>query len=207
MPERMPGRDFISPIRFALTLLRFRRSDFPCEALRFCNLFDRCQGGVPVSWRDLLRTSPIKLLASGVIAGAVLLTAGIGGYHASGSPQVCGACHSMDHVYSRWQVSLHKQFACIECHLPDTNIAGKVAYKARAGLNDLYHETLRTYPAGISISAEGREIANGNCLRCHFSTVQNTPMGAGGADCLKCHRYSVHQRGLEKGGGIIIGQP
>jgi hypothetical protein len=36
--------------------------------------------------------------------------------------------------------------------------------------------------------------------------VQNTPMGAGGADCLKCHRFSVHQRGLEKGGGIILGQ-
>jgi hypothetical protein len=31
-------------------------------------------------------------------------------------------------------------------------------------------------------------------------------MGAGGADCLKCHRFTVHQRGLEKGGGIILGQ-
>jgi len=77
---------------------------------------------------------------------------------------------------------------------------------AKAGLNDLYHETLKIYPAAIAISAEGREIANGNCLRCHFSTVQNTPMGAGGADCLKCHRFTVHQRGLEKGGGIILGQ-
>ena len=89
---------------------------------------------------------------------------------------------------------------------PIPTLSVRVAYKTKAGLNDLYHETLKIYPAAIAISAEGREIANGNCLRCHFSTVQNTPMGAGGADCLKCHRFSVHQRGLEKGGGIIVGQ-
>lgn len=159
-----------------------------------------------MSWKDLFRLSPPKLLSIGVILGALLVAVMAGGYHASGNPRVCGACHSMDHVYSRWQISTHKQFACVECHLTDTHIIGKLAYKTKAGLNDLYHETLKFYPAAISISDEGREIANGNCLRCHFSTVQNTPMGAGGADCLKCHRFSIHQRGLEKGGGIIVGQ-
>jgi cytochrome c nitrite reductase small subunit len=159
-----------------------------------------------VNWKDLFRLSPAKLLASGVIAGAVLVAVLVGGYHASGSPRVCGTCHSMDLVYAQWQASTHKQFACIDCHLPDTNLVGQVAYKIKSGLNDLYHETLKSYPAMIAFSAESREVANGNCLRCHFSMVQNTPMGAGGADCLKCHRYSVHQRGLEKGGGIILGQ-
>ena len=159
-----------------------------------------------MNWKDLLRFSPVNLLILGVLVGAVLVAGPVIGFHASGHPRICGACHSMDHVYSRWHASTHKQFACIECHLPETNLAGQVAYKIKAGLNDLYHETLKIYPAAIAISAEGREIANGNCLRCHFSTVQNTPMGAGGADCLKCHRFSVHQRGLEKGGGIIVGQ-
>jgi len=159
-----------------------------------------------VNWKELTSLPPKKLLASGVIAGAFLVAFTVGGYHASGSPKMCGACHSMDHVYSRWQISTHKQFTCVDCHLPDTHLVGQVAYKIKAGLNDLYHETLKIYPAAIAISAEGRGIANGNCLRCHFSTVQNTPMGAGGADCLKCHRFSVHQRGLEKGGGIILGQ-
>jgi len=159
-----------------------------------------------VNRMDLLRLSPLKLLAVGFLAGAVLVALKVTVFHVSGHPRVCGACHSMDHVYSRWLESNHKQFACVQCHLPDTHLAGQVAYKIKAGLNDLYHETLRIYPAAIAISAEGREIANGNCLRCHFSTVQNTPMGAGGADCLKCHRFSVHRRGLEKGGGIILGQ-
>ncbi|HET6488905.1 MAG TPA: NapC/NirT family cytochrome c [Syntrophales bacterium] len=159
-----------------------------------------------MNWKDVFRLPPSKLLAAGIIAGMVLVVFLVGGYQASGSPRVCGTCHSMDLVYARWQGSTHKQFACIDCHLPDTNLVGQVAYKVKSGLNDLYHETLKTYPAMIAFSAESREVANGNCLRCHFSTVQNTPMGAGGADCLKCHRFSVHQRGLEKGGGIILGQ-
>lgn len=157
-------------------------------------------------WKDILKLPSSKLLLAGIVAGVILMAVAVGGYHASGSPLVCGTCHSMDHVYMRWHASNHKQFACTECHLRETHIIGKLAYKTRQGLNDLYHETLKIYPAAISISAEGRKIANGNCLRCHFSTVQNTPMGAGGADCIKCHRFSVHQRGLEKGGGIILEQ-
>jgi len=61
----------------------------------------------------------------------------------------------MDRVRSRWQISNHKQFACVACHLPETNIVGQVAYKTKAGLNDLYRETLRACSAGIAISAEG----------------------------------------------------
>lgn len=159
-----------------------------------------------MDWKPAVGALSKVLIFSGFVAGAIIVFAMVGGYHASGNPLVCGSCHSMDHVYGRWQASMHKQFACTECHLPDTNIAGKIGYKVKAGLNDLYHETLRNYPASISISAEGARIANGNCLRCHFSTVQNTFMGNGGVNCIKCHRYSVHQRGLEKGGGIILGQ-
>ncbi len=156
--------------------------------------------------RRSLFTLPVKgLLAIGFGAGVLLIAAAVGGYHASGSPLVCGTCHSMDHVYDRWQHSVHKQFACIECHLPDTHLPGKLLYKTKAGLNDLFHETLRDAPAAISLSAEGRQIATGNCRRCHFSTIQNTPM-AKGDDCLKCHRFVVHGRGLEKGGGILVVQ-
>ena len=142
---------------------------------------------------------------SGFFAGVLITLFIVEAYHASGNPLVCGSCHSMDHVYAQWQSSVHKQFACVECHLPDTNIAGKLIYKAKAGLHDLVYETLRIYPAGVTLSAEAADIANGNCLRCHFSTVQNTWMGNGGTSCIKCHRFSVHKRGLEKGGGMIVG--
>ncbi len=159
-----------------------------------------------MNWKDLTGLPPKKLLAGGVVAGAVLVAVLVGGFTASGSPKVCGACHSMDLAYSRWLDSNHKQFSCVDCHLPDTNLAGQVVFKIKSGLNDLFHETLKTYSNTMVLTPEDREVANGNCLRCHFSTVQFTPMGAGGADCLKCHRFLVHQRGLEKGGGIILGQ-
>ena len=142
----------------------------------------------------------IRILAAGVFIGVLLTLFSIGGYHAAGSPVFCVSCHSMKDVGFQWQESRHKQFACIECHLPDSNIAAQVTYKAKAGMRDLYHETLRDYPAAMSISAEGREIAQGNCLRCHFSTVENTFMVEGGGDCIKCHHSLVHGTGMGAGG-------
>ncbi len=141
-----------------------------------------------------------RLLAFGAVLGILLATIIASGYRISGSPSFCSACHSMEHVAQHWQQSNHKQFACIECHMPDSNLIAQAAYKTRAGLNDLFHETFQTYPAAIQLSGEGRAIARGNCLRCHYSTIENTPMARQGGDCLKCHRNLVHGRGLEKGG-------
>jgi cytochrome c nitrite reductase small subunit len=144
--------------------------------------------------------SVIKFLAAGAIIGILLTLISIGGYHAAGVPSFCISCHSMKYVGSQWKQSQHKQFACIECHMPDSNIAERITYKAKAGMRDLYHETLRDYPASIRISSEGRQIAEGNCLRCHFSTVEKTLMASQGGQCLKCHHGLVHGTGLETGG-------
>jgi cytochrome c nitrite reductase small subunit len=145
-------------------------------------------------------SSVMKILIAGAFLGVLITLLSIGAYHAAGSPVFCMSCHSMKEVGAHWRQSRHKQFACIDCHLPDSNIAVQVAYKTKAGLNDLYHETLRTYPASIKISAEARGIAESNCLRCHFSTVGNTFMAGQGSNCLKCHRRLVHGTGMETGG-------
>lgn len=145
----------------------------------------------------------LKILAAGSFLGILIALLTIGGYHASGSPGFCISCHSMKDVGFQWQHSQHKQFACIECHLPDSNIVVQAAYKGKAGLNDLYHETLRIYPASIRISSEAREIAEGNCLRCHSSTVENTFMTGQEGKCLKCHHGIVHGSGKETGGIIV----
>jgi cytochrome c nitrite reductase small subunit len=142
----------------------------------------------------------IRVLVAGAIIGIFIAIIIAASYHAAGSPAFCMACHSMKNTGRQWRQSFHKQFACIECHLPDSNIAVKVAYKTKAGLNDLYHETLRTYPASIRLSAEARWIAEGNCLRCHFSTVGNTFMAGEDGNCLKCHHRLVHGPAEETGG-------
>lgn len=146
------------------------------------------------------RPSILKYLIPGILIGILLMAAAVLAYHQSGDARFCGSCHSMKFVHNRWQESNHHAFTCTECHLPDTHIAGKLVYKTRAGMNDLIHETARDYPAGIGLSGEGRQIVNGNCTRCHASTIVNTPMAQGGADCLKCHRYLVHGRGQNDGG-------
>jgi len=149
------------------------------------------------------RAVVLKFLAIGVGLGILITLTAMGTYHAAGSPVFCLSCHSMQDVGSAWRQSRHKQFACIECHLPDGNIAVQAAYKAKAGMRDLYHETLRDYAAFIDISDEGVSIAEGNCLRCHFSTVQGTFMASEGGACLACHRELVH--GVESRiGGIHV---
>ncbi len=142
----------------------------------------------------------IKILALGIIIGIILSVLIAASYQISGNARFCSSCHSMKLVASRWQLSQHKQFGCVECHLPDTHIAGQVFYKARVGINDLIHETLRTYPAEIRLSDKGQVIVNQNCLRCHVSTVENTAMVSNGANCLNCHRYIVRGRSADEGG-------
>jgi len=146
------------------------------------------------------KQSVLKILFPGIIIGILVMAVAVAAYHQSGDAKFCGSCHSMKPVHSQWNASNHRQFTCTECHLPDTHIAGKVFYKTRAGMNDLIHETARDYPAGIGLSREGRQIIKGNCVRCHASTIANTPMAEGDADCLKCHRYLVHGRGQDDGG-------
>jgi len=144
-----------------------------------------------------------KIPAIGVVLGILLTLAAMGSYHAAGSPVFCLSCHSMQDVGLTWRQSGHKQFACIECHLPDGNVAVQAAYKAKVGMRDLYHESLRDYTAFIKISEEGAGIASGNCLRCHYSTVQGTFMAAEAGTCLACHEGLVH--GLEgRIGGIHV---
>ena len=98
----------------------------------------------------------------------------------------------------RWNLSMHKQFSCIECHLPAANAVERVAYKARAGMRDLFYEVSGNYPVFISLSGQGRAIVDGNCLRCHFSTVEPTAMISKGEQCVKCHRHLVHGKGTDR---------
>jgi len=146
------------------------------------------------------KSSSSKYSFSGIIIGLIISGIAVGTYHQSGNARVCSSCHSMKLVHNRWLASNHRQFSCMECHLPDTHIAGKVTYKIRAGFHDLTQETMRNYGAGIGLSAAGRQIVNKNCFRCHASTIVGTPMALERTNCLNCHRYLVHGRGADEGG-------
>lgn len=106
----------------------------------------------------------------------------------------------MQYVYTTYQASNHKQFTCSDCHVPHDNIAATLYVKSENGARDVYHEFLRDYPDSINFTTKGKDIANGNCLRCHASAVENTSMTAGGANCISCHKNIVHARNLKPGG-------
>jgi len=143
----------------------------------------------------------ISILSAGVFAGILLACLSAGAYHFAGTTEFCASCHSMGDVHREWRRSIHSSFACIECHMPTANALTRLAYKAKVGLRDIYHESLRDYSAAISLSNEGRKIADSNCLRCHSAAVENTLMvQQSQGNCTSCHHRLVHgQRMPERG--------
>lgn len=143
-----------------------------------------------------------KLIAMGFAFGIVAAMLLITGYHFAGKSLFCGSCHSMENNYFTWKVSRHKQFACTECHLPAENFAHTFLYKAYAGIRDVAGETSRSYPFTIKLTGNARAIANSNCSRCHFSTIETTPMAGKDVNCMKCHKFLVHGRPVSNGGSF-----
>lgn len=150
----------------------------------------------------VIRKHVWRLVGMGSAFGAIVMIVIFGAYHFAGRSTFCGSCHSMENNYFTWKTSKHKQFACIECHLPTGNMAHTVLYKAYAGARDVAGETTRSYPFTIKLTNSARAIANSNCSRCHFSTVEATFMARGNADCMKCHKFLVHGRPAPNGGSF-----
>lgn len=148
-----------------------------------------------MGWKKYLERNTLKLMLLGALAAIVGFAIAGGGIAYADKASFCSSCHSMQHVAVTWQESNHRQFSCGDCHLPQENIVEKMIVKGQTGMNDTYHEFLRDYPDTIQISAKGRAIVNGNCVRCHAYTIGNTFMSAsGGQACTKCHRGMIHNQ-------------
>jgi cytochrome c nitrite reductase small subunit len=149
---------------------------------------------------EFLSRSSLKLILLGAIVAVVgMLLSGASFVYSSG-PDFCGSCHSMEHVYYTWQASNHKQFTCSDCHVPHDNIVETMYVKGENGMRDVYHEFLRDYPDTLYFTSRGKEIANGNCLRCHASVVENTHLAQGKLNCITCHRGVAHGQKMVPGG-------
>ncbi|MEN6622956.1 MAG: NapC/NirT family cytochrome c, partial [Smithella sp.] len=127
----------------------------------------------------------LKLVLLGFAAALVSVALGGAGYAVADSTQFCGSCHSMKEPYVAWQASNHKQLLCTDCHLPHDSLINKLITKVQTGNRDVYHETLRDYPAAIMLTDAGRQIVNGNCRRSHQTTVENTALAGGEQDCTR----------------------
>lgn len=164
--------------------------------------------GAGVAIKDFVSRHTLACLAGGFAIGVAACGIGTAMMSFSGSPAFCGTCHSMKEVTATFAHSTHANLECVDCHLPHDSMVMYLVEKGRTGMNDVYHEVLRDYPAHIKLSDRGRDMVNRNCLRCHANTMDKVhadlfkPMDTGG-DCLKCHSRIAHgARPIE--GGIKV---
>lgn len=150
-----------------------------------------------------------------VAIGCVVVTVGMVAYvvkasnmvsYLSSDPQVCINCHPMQTQYATWQHSSHRaKVTCVECHLPQDSLAGKLIAKSRDGFKHSVAMTLRTYGYNIRASASASDRIQANCIFCHREIVSQIMLtsalygseeeGESGRRCWSCHREVPHGTG------------
>jgi cytochrome c nitrite reductase small subunit len=114
----------------------------------------------------------------------------------SESPVFCAGCHVMEAEYDAWaHTGAHRREQCVDCHLPNQNVALHYAWKTIDGLKDTLVFYSGKVPERIMITAHGQEVVQLNCIRCHETTVQNIDQQR---LCWTCHRRVAH-----RGSGLI----
>jgi cytochrome c nitrite reductase small subunit len=114
----------------------------------------------------------------------------------SESPVFCAGCHVMEAEYDAWaHTGAHRREQCVDCHLPNQNVALHYAWKTIDGLKDTLVFYSGKVPERIMITDHGQEVVQLNCIRCHETTVQNIDQQR---LCWTCHRRIAH-----RGSGLI----
>ena len=144
-----------------------------------------------INWQALKRKLTLPVLFF------ILLFAGIGAklsidlVRYSESPQFCALCHSMKDQHQAWTYSAHRQAKCIDCHLPNDNLANHFVWKGIDGIKDVVSEFAGLKEdQEIKLSKHGEKVLQSNCLRCHehmASLINNT------RSCTDCHKASGHK--------------
>lgn len=127
-----------------------------------------------------------------ILAAAIFVNFGPPGLYAkSGSPEFCAQCHVMETEYENWfHTGGHRRVKCIDCHLPNDNLALHLAWKGYEGMWDAYVFYSGRVPDAIRLSSHGQAIVQENCRRCHSETVANIQEDR---NCWQCHRRLSHK--------------
>ena len=108
-----------------------------------------------------LRKVPLRMwgLTLGLAAGLGIIFMATA-MEVSSKPAFCGSCHIMKPYYESWKHSSHKNFACVECHIPPGVTAElRKKYEALSMVARYFTGTYGTNP--------WTEIDDASCLRCH----------------------------------------
>ncbi len=134
------------------------------------------------------------LVASGLVAVGVGLFLALGPPRLlakSETPDFCASCHVMEAQYEAWfHQGAHKRVRCVDCHLPNDNLAGHYVWKSIDGMKDVVVFHSGRVPDDIRISAHGSRVVQANCIRCHETTVEMINQDR---PCRECHRRVMHR--------------
>lgn len=109
----------------------------------------------------------------------------------SESPSFCASCHVMEDEYQAWAHNgAHRRKKCVDCHLPNDNVALHYVWKSIDGMKDTLFFYSGHVPERITISAHAKEVVQANCIRCHESAVAHIDQQR---LCWQCHRRIAHR--------------
>ncbi len=110
----------------------------------------------------------------------------------SSQPQFCVGCHVMEAEYAAWiHAGAHRSNRCVDCHLPNQNMAVHYLWKSIDGLKDAILFYSGQVSDDIELTDHGREVLQANCIRCHEQTVSMIDQNR---HCWACHRQIQHSR-------------
>jgi cytochrome c nitrite reductase small subunit len=149
------------------------------------------QGGAPMTNRKG-KAGVIVAVGGVAIFSALFLMLGPPGLLAkSEAPDFCAGCHVMEAEYDAWShAGAHRRNLCVDCHLPNRNMAVHYIWKSIDGMKDTLAFYSGRVPERIMISDHGREVVQDNCIRCHESTVAHIDQTR---PCWQCHRRIAHR--------------
>lgn len=101
------------------------------------------------------------LTASSVFVAA----SGADVYHKTEAPQFCASCHEMGTNFASWELTAHKDVACIQCHARG-GIMGYVEAKL-GGTRQLIQHLTASKAGEIRMGNHERQIVVDNCTGCH----------------------------------------
>jgi cytochrome c nitrite reductase small subunit len=145
--------------------------------------------------KEKFRKSVRFLALSVLLGGAVTLFLLLGPpklLAKSESPAFCGGCHVMESQFDAWShAGAHRRKQCVDCHLPNQNIAAHYIWKSIDGMKDVGFFFSGLAPEKIRITNHGKKVLQANCVRCHETTVD---MISKDRQCWDCHRRIAHTR-------------
>jgi len=126
------------------------------------------------------------------VLGAYMAFGSPGLYAKSESPEFCGSCHVLQPEYEAWFHSgAHQNIKCVDCHLPNNNLANHLFWKSVDGVKDTLAFHTGRVSETIRISEHGAAVVQGNCQRCHAEIISRVSIDR---RCWDCHRRLSHKR-------------